>query len=352
MSTTSATTLPFDVSATGGRIGHWYRDPLSCLQSTLGTLLIHAGEDPLAALGLAWEFIHIPGDFRPEEFYWPCRHRGDPARSMLPHHSVSSQWRIANDSDSRQELADALAAGRLPIIVVDNYHLPFRPAYRDLHSIHLIVVYDIDSETGIVKVSDAQPPAYAGPLDNDAMWRSWHVESPRDSQNVFFSGVGVGPLARWLDVQLDTPFPELDAERLHLALRANLHRFHASSDERRGLNGLRRYNVELVERARHGDANALVEAYTFGWGMQAQAALHGELLRERGVAWQNSSLAEAGRRVETVAHRWSALRIQAGHGRTDPAGCADELVQHARRLYEAYEVAMATIGRVTGGLPH
>ena len=50
----------------------WYRDLISCLQATFGSLLARQGADPLSVLGAGWQFLHLPGDVRSEEFYYPC----------------------------------------------------------------------------------------------------------------------------------------------------------------------------------------------------------------------------------------------------------------------------------------
>jgi len=99
----------------------------------------------------------------------------------------------------------------------------------------------------------------------------------------------------------------------------------------------------LVGQARDGDATALTEAYTFGWGPQAQAALHGELLRTLGARWDDPALAEAGRRVEQVAHRWTPLRVTAAHGHAEPRRHAADLARHARELHTAYARAVAAV---------
>jgi hypothetical protein len=62
--------LPPAARIVDGPVSQWYRDTISCLQATLATVLLHAGEEPLPVLGLAWEFLHIPGDVRPQEFYY------------------------------------------------------------------------------------------------------------------------------------------------------------------------------------------------------------------------------------------------------------------------------------------
>ena len=58
--------------------------------------------------------------------------------------------------------AQNASPGVLPIAAVDNFHLPFRPAFHDVHAAHLLVVYRITDTD--VYVSDAQPPAFQGPI--------------------------------------------------------------------------------------------------------------------------------------------------------------------------------------------
>jgi hypothetical protein len=341
------------VSELGPRT-RWYRDPVSCLQSTLATLLIEAGEEPLSVLGLGWEFGFIPGDVEPTEFYWPCRRSGDLVGSVLAHHQASSRWRTAPADDPLGALEQALSQGRLPIIAVDNYYLPFRPAFGDVHAAHLIVVHEVDRADQTVIVSDAMPPAFEGRLPVADLLRSWRSSNPRDAESELFSGSGIE--ARWLDVQLGTPFPTLDADRLRTALTANLLWFEADDpadpgDPRRtGSAGLRFFTDDLVARARAGEADALAEAYAFGWGPQAQAALHGELLRHCGSRWQVPELAEAGRRVETVAHTWTALRVTSAHGRRDPGTVAAQLVRHGAALNRAYLRALESMGQAVDSL--
>ena len=202
----------------------------------------------------------------------------------------------------------------------------------------------VDRERATVRVSDVMPPDYAGPLPVEDLLRSWCSGISDDEQDVFFAGDrgdGDGG-ARWLDVELRPPFPPLDRARLTQACRTNIADFHAGH-EHTGLAGLRHYTEHLVGQARDGDATALTEAYTFGWGPQAQAALHGELLRTLGARWDDPALAEAGRRVEQVAHRWTPLRVTAAHGHAEPRRHAADLARHARELHTAYARAVAAV---------
>lgn len=336
-----------------GPVNLWFRDPLSCLQATMATFLIHHGEDPLAVLGLAWEFIYLPGDVRPEEFYYPCRYSGDVAHSMAPYHPIHSEWWCPADTeDPLREIAERLERDQLVIAAVDNYHLPFRPAFNDVHAAHLLVVYGLDRGQGTIRVSDAMPPAFQGNISVDEFTRSWSSGNPEDFQDAFFSDAGIG--RRCLDVSLAEPLPPVDRQVLRSALDANVRRFAAQGSVQgsagwSGLDGLSRYLDELVGRSRAGDSRALAEAYAFGWPVQAQCYLHGELLTRLGRQWGIPALREAGRAVASVSHAWTGLRMTASHGRVESAHDRVEaevtaaLAAHGRRLRHRYETAVGSI---------
>lgn len=327
----------------------WFRDPLSCLQATMATALLRQGEDPLATLGLCWEFLYLPGDVRPEEFYYPCHYSGDVAHSMAPYHPIHSEWwRPADAADPLREIAERLDRDQLVIAAVDNYYLPFRPAYRDVHAAHLLVVYGMDREQGTIRVSDAMPPAFQGNISIDEFTQSWSSGNPADFQDAFFSDAGIG--RRCLEVRIAGPLPPVDRQVLRAALDANVQRFAAPSPVGwSGLHGLRRYLDELTSRSQAGDSRVLAEAYAFGWPVQAQCYLHGELLTRLGAQWGIPALREAGRAVASVGYAWTGLRMTAAHGRVEPAqpardhvetGVAAALATHGRRLRHRYETAV------------
>jgi hypothetical protein len=333
---------PTAVAATP--VAHWYRDPLSCLQSTLASVLLHAGAEPLPVLGLAWEFLFKPGEVRREEFAYPCRFEGDVARSLAPYHPIrSSWWSPAPDDEPLAELARRIESGELPIAAVDNFHLPFRPAFHDVHAAHLVVVYAIDRRRHEVRVSDATPPAFQGAIPAVDFLASWSSANPADAEDAFFSDSQIG--RRCLSVEIEGPLPPLGAELLRTALEANLARFAAS-----GLAGLRGYVDYLEEGARAGERRPLEELYPFGWGMQAQAFLHGELLRETGSSWSRPELAEAGRAVAEVASAWTGLRMTGAHALAAPAAAAADLRRHGDRLRRRYEVALEAVARAAESL--
>ncbi|HST66657.1 MAG TPA: BtrH N-terminal domain-containing protein, partial [Mycobacteriales bacterium] len=191
------TTLDLDRDTAPGRlvtgpVRFWYRDLVSCLQATVATVLLRDGHDPLEVLGAAWEFRWIPGDVRSEEFYYPCRYAGDLGRSLAPRHPVRSAWRRpADPADPLAEIRAAVAADRLLVAAVDNFHLPFRPAFGDVHAAHLVVLSGLDERRGLVYLSDAMPPAFAGPIPVPDFLAAWSSANPADEQDDFFSDAGI-----------------------------------------------------------------------------------------------------------------------------------------------------------------
>lgn len=331
---------------------HWYADPLSCLQACLATVLLHSGLDPLHVLGLRWEFFCQPARVRREEFYFPCRHEGDLARSIAPFSPVSSWWWSPDDpADPLAALADPLACDQPVIAAVDNFYLPFRPAYRDVHAAHLVVVWGVDADRGEVSVLDSTPPAFSGAIPAADFVRAWGSVNPADVQDVFFSSSEIGN--RCLTVAVIEEVAPLDRAGLAAALRANVADLRADRADDpdqgtlAGLAGARRYLADLADRGRAGDAEALADAYPFGWAMQAQAYLHSELLRRLGVNWRLPALREAASAVAAVAHAWTGVRMTAAHGRIDPAA-ASSLGRHCDRLLRTYEHATWTLDEAAG----
>jgi hypothetical protein len=352
----TTTDLPFATFIDGGA-EFWCSDLVSCLQSTLATVLRHAGHDPLEVLGAHWEFRYKPGDVRPEEFYYPCSVPGDLAASLSPHFPVSSRWhRPADPAEPLADLAATLASGQLVIAAVDNFYLPFRPAFGDVHAAHLVLIYGTDLAGGRVFVSDAMPPPFAGPIASDDFLRAWSSSNPRDAQDVFFSDARID--RRFMTLTMGEPFPRLDSQLLRQVLASNLAGFarrDGTAAKTRngaiegtadgagdwvGIVGLDRFLDMLLHACARADSATLAGTYPFGWGMQAQASLHAELLRSWSATADIPELREAARVVEAVAHAWTGLRITAAHGRENPPACTRELARHAAALRRGYEVAL------------
>lgn len=344
--TVEATARTYTVSGPEPEL--WYRDLISCLQSTFGAVLAREGADPLAVLGAGWQFLHLPGDVRSEEFYYPCAD-GELGRALAPHHDLSARWwQPADEGDVWREVREHLAEDRLVIAAVDNFHLPFRPAYGDVHAAHLVVIYGLDETRGVVHVSDAMPPAFRGAVPIKEFLRSWGSANPTDVQDAFFSDSKIG--RRCLDIRLGAQPASLTPELLGAYLRTNIEGFTTATSARTGLAGYDAFAAELTERCRAGDADALRELYPFGWAMQAQASLHGELLRRCGRDWDDPVLAGAGRAVESVAHAWTGLRFTGAHGLDAPGAAASDISHHATLLRGAYARAVDAVGAAAARL--
>jgi hypothetical protein len=321
----------------------WYRDPLGCLHLTIATVLGERGIEPLDPLGAGWGFRYLPGHVRGEEFYYPCA-EDDLGPYLAPHHPLRAVWSTTADgADPLAVFTEVIANGGLAIAAVDKFHLPFRPAYHDVHAAHLVVVYGVDPARGLVWVSDSQPPAFSGPVRVEDFLAAHTSANPADEQDAFFSDSTIA--RRYLAVELADPFPELDEDGLAAAMRANVAEFVATDDERTwtGLAGLRRYVDSVVAAAADGQPALLRQTYTFGWSQQAAAYLHSELLRLRGSQWDRPALREAARRVQAVATAWTPVRVTAAHGWPEPHAVADDLDRHGNRLVRRYEEALAAV---------
>ena len=117
-----------------------------------------------------------------------------------------------------------------------------------------------------------------------------------------------------------------------------------------GLADLGRYVDDLEARVLADERRPLEELYAFGWGMQAQTYLHGELLRETGAGWSVPELAEAGRAVQEVASAWTGLRMTGAHALAAPAAAAADLRRHGDRLRRRYEEALERVAQAVESL--
>ena len=72
---------------------------------------------------------------------------------------VRSRWhQPADGADGWEQVRAHVLASRPAVVAVDNFHLPFRPAYQDVHTNHLLVVFGFDDEAEAVEVIDSVPP--------------------------------------------------------------------------------------------------------------------------------------------------------------------------------------------------
>ncbi|WP_030253795.1 BtrH N-terminal domain-containing protein [Streptomyces violens] len=330
----------------------WTRDLGSCLHATLATVLLHDGHDPVTVLGAPWEFRRRPGDWTSEEYYFFAA-PDSLAKRLALFHPFESAWHRSDASapgDGLDELRNALAAGVLPIAAVDNFHLPFRPAFHDVHAAHLLVVCGITASE--VLVSDAQPPGFQGAIPIPDFLAAWGSPNPRDDADVFFSASPSN--RRWLQARMRGPVPEPDAGWVGQVLRDNLTRYRQGSTEetQTGMAGLRRYLDELCALTPGTEATdeALSELYVISWNIQAQAGLHAEFLRRQGEKWRVLELAEAAAGVDAVAHGWTGVRMTGAHARVWGRQRFDELRAHSTELVRRLDIALDQVERAADAL--
>ncbi|GAB3986217.1 hypothetical protein GCM10029978_101150 [Actinoallomurus acanthiterrae] len=310
----------------------WRHDLAGCLHACAATLLAHQGVAPLDALGASWGFYYPPGDFRQEEYYFPSRPGASLLSAIAPYHPVTSRWHTPGGPDQGwAEVRERVAAGTPVAVAVDNFELPFRPAYQDVHANHLIIVYGFDDDERTARVLDAVPPHFDGDLPIGVL------TAARDSGNeahhdrdMFFAE---SPIAdRWLEVTVDhTRILPVDREVVTARLLRNLAGFTApdDGDDHEGLSGLESFLRVMEQRLVRGDEIA-DELFVVAGGVLATTALHADWLTDVGRTLDAPFLRELGRTVERVAHHWTALRITAALTRKE-----DVSARRLRRRHDA-----------------
>jgi hypothetical protein len=314
----------------------WRHDLAGCLHACAATLLAQRGLDPVQILGCGWVFRYSPGDFRREEYYFPTRPGESLFAALTPHHRVASRWHTPADADAGwTEVRDMVAGGTPVAVAVDNFHLHFRPAYRDVHANHLIIVYGFDESAGTARILDAVPPQFDGdiPLADLRAARGSANEGAHD-RDMFFADQPIGH--RWLELITGEGPATLDRVGVAEVLRRNCETY---ADEGRG--ALRVFLTEMQRQLAAGDSVA-DELFVVAGTALAVTGLHAGWLADAGRRLGTTRLVELGREVECVAHHWTALRILAAltrHGETSVA----RLARRHRELRTAYDQAFARI---------
>lgn len=325
----------------------WFHDLCSCLQDCFAILLIHKGHDPIVTMGASWEFFHSDKYVRNEEFYYPSP-RGSLDKDLFPFHPVQATWRSSDDAYAAwEQIRSVLIEGRPVIAVEDNFYMPNRPAFGDVHAAHLVVVTGFDDEAEEVFILEPTPPLYdaAIPLRDFIRARQSVNEMRPNTRDFFFAGVGIDN--RWIDVTIDPVFPEPDCDWVRKVLSANLERFHSGSrgsQAQVGIDGLAAYLDDIHERSAGPEgAAALCELYTVGWASQSATALHADFLRKMGRALEWDALSEAGRHVDQLANDWTALRLLGAHGGTRGRDVRDQIKRRSPKFVEDHRRALEMI---------
>jgi hypothetical protein len=263
---------------------------------------------------------------------------------MAPYHRVSSTWHTPVDAISGWEEVRAEVAGGQPVAVaVDNYDLPFRPAYRDVHTNHLVVVYGFDDRRGTVSVIDAVPPRFRGEIMISQLTAARDSRNPvRHERDMFFTAEPISN--RWLEVHVAglapaaaTAAPALapDADRLRATLAANVAGYAGADDSGprySGLPGLRRFMANAAERLEARDQQVVDEAFVVAGVALALAGMHGDFLAAVARRLGLTPVLAIAREVDRIAHHWSAVRIILGHGRQDLAAASQSLASRSSAL--------------------
>jgi Butirosin biosynthesis protein H, N-terminal len=288
----------------------WRHDLAGCLHATVASVLAQRGHDPLDVLGAGWRFCYQPGNFRREEYYFPCRPGTSLLENLAPYHPVTSAWHTpASAEEGWSQVKGELLAGR-PVN-------------------HLAVVYGFDDEAGTVRILDAVPPAFDGDIGQD------ELAAARDSGNVavhdrdmFFADQLIGN--RWLGVETGGDgWPQPGPEHLATVLRGNLAAFADG-----GLESMAGFLGGIEDRLAAGHEVA-DELFVGAGTTLASTALHADWLAAAAARLRRRRLAELGRRVERLAYHWTAVRILAALTRDGEVTVA-RLARRHRALLAAY----------------
>ncbi|MFF8955196.1 BtrH N-terminal domain-containing protein [Streptomyces sp. NPDC014894] len=333
---------------------YWRHDLAGCLHTCMAGLLDFHGHDPLEVLGAAWQFAYTPGDVRREEYYFPCPPGRSLLSSMAPYHPVSSTWhRPASAEEGWAQVRARVDAGTPVAVAVDNFELPFRPAYRDVHANHLILVHGYDDARGTVAVSDPVPPRFAGDIRQSELTASRSSgNAVQHDRDMFFTDAPIA--GRWLDIDVSTDaFPVFDRPFVRHVIETNIHGFEAPPDPAVAplLHGLAGQQIFLDDMTgRYGRGETVVDELFVLAGVQlATSALHADWLAHGARTFGVPELGEAARRVERTAHHWSAIRILAARTRTGHTAAVqlgrrfDDLMSDHRRSLRDLRHALASL---------
>jgi hypothetical protein len=327
----------------------WRHDLVGCLWTSAATVLRWHGVPVLETLGAAWGFRHLPTDLRREEYYYPTPPGVSLYEALAPYHPIRSVWHEPADAaEGWAQVRDQVDAGVPIVVAADNFYLPFRPAYQDVHTNHLVVVYGYDDAAGTVRVLDAVPPRFDGDIRQD------ELAAARDSQNpilhnrdMFFTN---RPIAnRWLEIIVDAHgFPPFDRDTVHDTIRRNLDGFATARDEGfGGIAGQRAYLADIAARFEDG-ADIRDELFLVAGAVLANTALHADWLALAATTLDEPALAVLGRAVQRVAHHWTAVRIMSALTTTGEMS-ADRLRRRFTALCDDQARVLAELADVVDG---
>lgn len=296
----------------------WRHELGGCLHSTLAHLLAAEGIDPDRALGASWSFRYRDGDVRAEEYYFPAADGASLIEAVAPRAGAVSQWFRPGPGDPAWgDIAAELAEGHLVAVAVDNFYLPFRPAYRDVHANHLLTITALDLHGGVAEILDPVPPAFSGPIGLVDLMAARGSPNPAvHDRDMFFTGRPIDN--SWLSLRrVAEPLAWTHASvKESIAGDVAAYRQPSPSGEFWGLAGLEAFLRVAAHRL--GDAIAAAdELFVVAGTALAASAVHADWLRHAALDFDAPPLSEAARTVDRVAHHWSAIRILAALSRKE-----------------------------------
>lgn len=324
----------------------WRHDLAGCLHACVGTLVDHAGFTPLEVLGSSWRFYYRPGDLRSEEYYFPCPDGQSLLASLAPHHPIESRWQRPSDAEQGWHQAREQLLSGVPVVVaVDNFELPFRPAYQDVHSNHLVVLRGFDDERQTVSVLDAIPPFFSGELPIAVLTAARNsANRSAHARDMFFADDPIGN--RWLQLVVEQAPVEVDPASY---LAANLQDFEADSEpgSYRGRDGIARFLADMCDRLEAGDSIA-DELFVVSGVALATTAVHADWVADTGRRQRLPGWPELARQISRTGYHWTAVRILAALSRDGDVAVARLRARRAMVLAEldrtlaAVETVLAT----------
>ena len=293
-------------------VAPWRHDLVGCLWTSAATILRWHDLPVLETLGAAWGFRHLPGGLRREEYYYPTPPGVSLYEALAPYHPIRSTWhQPADAAEGWAQVREQVDLGVPTVVAADNFYLPFRPAYQDVHTNHLVTVYGYDGSAGTVRVLDTVPPRFDGDIRLDELAAARGSLNPiLHDRDMFFTDV---PIAhRWLEISVDADaFPAFDRATIVRTIQRNLAGFATepgSVEGFAGLAGQRAYLADIADRLDNG-ADIRDELFLIAGAALANTALHADWLALAGTTLGEDRLALLGRSVERIAHHWTAIRI-------------------------------------------
>ena len=280
----------------------------TCLLSSFASVLRHQGLDDTTLLGTTWEFNFPLKNIRNEEYYLPIT-RSSLAETLVPDAKLKSAWKTATTDQAGWEmLREEILAGFPAPIAVDNFHLPFRPAYHDVHSKHLIIAYGFDEAAGNAYVLDATPPSFNGTVSIEDLQRARGSINPKEGQRDHFftnSNVSFAMLKiRATGKPASTSIQKILVNCVRRSM-TGMKTTDSSPSYLIGLEGIR----QLAERSETSPLEVAQDIFIYAGTLMAQRARLSIFLARVGEELASKGIIALSEEIQKIAYRWGTIRI-------------------------------------------